>query len=706
MRSPVTRSIRSENGAVLPWFAIWLPVLIVFVVLVIDVGNWFEHKRHLQMQADAAALAGAGKFRLPLSLCNDSEIKSEARNYAGQHLDGAENLWPSLWNHQIGGTPASRVHGLINFDMKPLDATDYPGRFWRTSTDDDGGSPCSAMAIEVKMTETDLPWFFGLPRLVVPWIDAHARVSLMQLGTVTGLLPIGVPETDPDMITATFINGCTGGSLGSTQLKRQTTMDTRDPFQPLVVWMNNGIGLPGDPAPLAVTMPNDCTKVGVRLAIASRGTSADCTNQFVDCYEAGSTSGIGFIRSYPATGGTASAPRLASVELIPPATGCSDVYFYSDERPCGALGVRATLDFGGPKPPGAQVEARFNSSNPWRNLTDPDDDGVWETTGSPFDTNDNQGDPLPDERGIEMRWKSDAACSTGQGCPLDAGNAVHWAYGAADHLSGPVKMLQVFESGVRIGAAPADSTRQLVVRVAITSSLKVAADVNDPPVALKIVGNQTQALNCDVDLTTLADELAYGCGQRVPPANPVSPFSELYTENTGQLNCRDTTRSELWAMQTGGSSNPPWPCVALKTGHTTNQVPQGLNMRILGQTQPSTCTAPNNWQNYGTAAWNDDDPRIVHVFITPFGAFAGSGNDETVPVVGFATFYVTGWTGQGSGFNNPCQGFTPSDDPVPNGDPGTIVGHFIRYIANVNTGSNGQPCIPDSLTPCVAVLTG
>jgi hypothetical protein len=95
--------------------------------------------------------------------------------------------------------------------------------------------------------------------------------------------------------------------------------------------------------------------------------------------------------------------------------------------------------------------------------------------------------------------------------------------------------------------------------------------------------------------------------------------------------------------------------------------------------------------------------RIIHVFITPFGAFAGTGNDETVPVVGFATFYVTGWTGQGAGFDNPCQGL--GDDPVPNNDPGTIVGHFIGYIANVNSGSNGQPCEEDSLTPCVAVMT-
>jgi len=202
---------RDERGAALAWFAIWLPVLIIFVVLVVDVANWFEHKRHLQMQADAAALAGAGKFKLPLSICSDTAVKSEARTYMGDHLDGAESLWETTanYNDQIGKTPASRVHGLINF--QPTD----PARFWRSDTDDDGGSPCTAKFIEVKLTEKDLPWFFGLPPSVVPWIDARARVSLQQLGTATGLLPIGVPETDPDAVAATFVNECTGTAIAS-----------------------------------------------------------------------------------------------------------------------------------------------------------------------------------------------------------------------------------------------------------------------------------------------------------------------------------------------------------------------------------------------------------------------------------------------------------------------------------------------------------
>jgi hypothetical protein len=141
--------------------------------------------------------------------------------------------------------------------------------------------------------------------------------------------------------------------------------------------------------------------------------------------------------------------------------------------------------------------------------------------------------------------------------------------------------------------------------------------------------------------------------------------------------------------------------VALQTGTAVNQVPAGLNKRILGSEKPSSCTSPNNWSQFPNLS--PDDPRLVHVFLTPYGSFSGSGS-ETVPVSEFATFYITGWTSQGSGFSNPCQG--NGDDPVPGNDAGYIVGHFIKYIQRLNDGSSGtQPCDLSSFGMCVAVLT-
>jgi hypothetical protein len=115
---------------------------------------------------------------------------------------------------------------------------------------------------------------------------------------------------------------------------------------------------------------------------------------------------------------------------------------------------------------------------------------------------------------------------------------------------------------------------------------------------------------------------------------------------------------------------------------------QGMRGRINGG---ASCTSPNNWSSFPNLPV--DDPRIVPVFVTPFGTFTGSGN-EVVPVTNFATFYVTGW------FSSPCSG----DDPVP--DKGYIVGHFIKYIFTLNNGGGSEElCDFTAFGSCIAVLT-
>jgi hypothetical protein len=135
-----------------------------------------------------------------------------------------------------------------------------------------------------------------------------------------------------------------------------------------------------------------------------------------------------------------------------------------------------------------------------------------------------------------------------------------------------------------------------------------------------------------------------------------------------------------------------------QTGQSPSQVSAGMNKRILGDEQASSCTAPNHWPNYDPA-----DPRVIPVFLVPFGSFSGSGN-AAFPVSDFAFFYITGWTGQGSGFDNPCQG--NGDDPVPGDDAGLIVGHFIKHVVTLNTGGAGdEACDLTSISGCVAVMT-
>ena len=53
---------RREAGQVIVLFALLLPVILTIGSIVVSAGNWYVLKRHLQTQADMAALAGGQDF--------------------------------------------------------------------------------------------------------------------------------------------------------------------------------------------------------------------------------------------------------------------------------------------------------------------------------------------------------------------------------------------------------------------------------------------------------------------------------------------------------------------------------------------------------------------------------------------------------------------------------------------------------------------
>jgi len=656
-----------ERGAVIVMVALWLPVLLIVMTFVVDVGNWFVHKRHLQTQADAGALAAAGEFRFP---CADAPILQKAAEYSGD-----------TYNAQIGGTPPTQVHRLINSKS----FYNQPGK-----TDDTAvGTPCSTGMIDVKMTETDLPWYIKpvagrLGR--VPFINAQARISILQMESSAGALPVGVPDANPVSARAWFVDEDSGAVIGSTPLTKVGTSNG------LGVWDNAD-------APLPVTFGESNRRVGVAVSLGGSASST-CGAVLVECYDATATltngvpsRGIVHVRGYSTSGAVAQPtdpPLLRSTILVP--GSCADPYFSSATSSC-TYGVRAKVDFGAGDPlatVGAVVRARVAGTD--YPMTYDAATGWWQSaTTIPLAAG---AGPVP----LDIQWEETQGSLTigakTETCKVGNGNkctgeflAVQRAFSATGDRSGPIKIAQVWEDGLqwansveRCSAAQTSCTHNMVVRIGVAGNIANANSVSEPPIALRVVGgSQNQSLDCDKDVSRLRDELAYGC---VP----------TYTRNTGQT-C-PASPTTLW------TTPQPWRCVAVQTGSATNQVPAGMNERILGAEKPLTCTAPNHWSQYPDLPAND--PRVIQVFLTPFGAFSGSGS-TTVPVTGFATFYVTGWTASGGGFANPCQG--NGDDPVPNGDAGYIVGHFIKYINALNTGGGTTPCDVNALGSCVAAMT-
>jgi hypothetical protein len=144
---------------------------------------------------------------------------------------------------------------------------------------------------------------------------------------------------------------------------------------------------------------------------------------------------------------------------------------------------------------------------------------------------------------------------------------------------------------------------------------------------------------------------------------------------------------------------PPNPtdCAPVQTGVQTGQVRQALD-DLLVHSQPGGACAPNNYPDTTVA----NDPRVVLLVDTDFSSFTGAGNGF-VPVVTFATFYITGWANADTSCTN---GPNPINQPPPlNGgtDDGNIWGHFINYATGGGVPS-GLKCNLASFAPCVPAL--
>src|SRR5437588_5445621 len=186
-------TFRSERGGVLVIVAIFMSSAVMLVAFSIDVGHWFEHKRHLQLQVDNGAFAGATNFNGCISASSadradktkpaNVSIQDTARKFAGdtQHVVSALN--PQVNNR-------THVTVVLNSTKYPSDGgTDY---------DDPAGPFCQSGYVDVKATDdlkagsATLPW--NLAGKILPKINAHARVSIRQVSTLAGSLPLAVED--------------------------------------------------------------------------------------------------------------------------------------------------------------------------------------------------------------------------------------------------------------------------------------------------------------------------------------------------------------------------------------------------------------------------------------------------------------------------------------------------------------------------------
>ncbi len=213
------RARRDERGQVIVIGAVMIPVLLLLTALVVDVGNWYTHKRQLQNRADAAAFAAGVSYAKNWKACVQTgdpalkastaqEIADAARQYAGDPdaTDYAGGVLPAgpLENTQIANQ--ANVDVAINstsYDDNTDYSDDYDGSAGTTLGDpcynhpksppaSDNISPGGGQWTDVKVKERDLPSLFGGIGLPLSRNGARARIEIRPALSGHRFLPLAV----------------------------------------------------------------------------------------------------------------------------------------------------------------------------------------------------------------------------------------------------------------------------------------------------------------------------------------------------------------------------------------------------------------------------------------------------------------------------------------------------------------------------------
>jgi hypothetical protein len=680
--------VSDERGAVFMLVALGLLAMVLIVALVLNTAGWFVRHRHLQLQADAGALAGAVAFNgcAASASAGDPKIVGFAHQYAGDLTSAAP--YTPVHNEQI----AADASVLVRVNSANYGASG-------SDNSDPAGAPCTAGYVDVKVTDSKLPWFFA-PGI---HLNTHARVSILQLSRLNGSLPLAVQDVNPRAVGAIFVNEDSGNAiLARSLLTPGTTTQTLN-GQPLLPWTGSAV---------PVSVSSASRHVGVVIALCSNkricatsttsgwltspaSISALCAQVFVTC-DSSTQTGLDLIHGYDSAAGTTAAPKVGNVALT--SSGCDDSAPYFFLNGDCTIGGTVDVDFGlttdptrstTATPPAGVNAAVFLECNGGNSICPNNKKSCamtyqgttgtishWSASGC-IKINSGAGQAKLDAR---VTWttrannvntthelKAPDPQATDVARPF-ANDGVNGTFFASTLGSYPIAYTQVWQNSSCTGSGAHSvpfGTTSFCVGIGIAGNLKNAADFNDPTRVLKFFQTgSTGAVDCLNG--NLENQIEVGCDLSV----------QL---NTGEA-CPNSTL--------------PVDCLDTYQGKSTGQVKHGMDQRF-------GCTA-NNWiaanipPGGSVPTVPTGDRRAVPLLVTLYGAFEVSGR-HSIPITDYAAFYVTGWSGSSCAYNQPAP---PGAD-----SQSSIWGHFIKYIGNFSTSSGGPGCDFTALAPCITVMT-
>jgi len=713
------RARDEETGAIFVLFAVMAAALLLVSAFVVDVGNWFEHDRHLQLQVDAGDLAAGqeftGCFQDPTQ--TNAAIERTGHKYAGD--PDFTTTFPGFGNpFNLQVDDPQRVALRLNSDSYPSGGSDF-FMDWKSPTDPVNGPyvpdgvpeaalPCDTKFLDIKATDAGIPTFFGaIPDLSVVDVKARARVEIREAVELSGFLPWAIPEADPEHVAVVFMDEASDSKIAAFELTAGSTAVLNGTLLRLWNGAQSGIDLERETGMIVVT-----SRLGTSVgdpAFDVSGTLAEICGQAKTACYAGDTpdSGLVFIRAnQSATGGGNGAPGqptpvLGAVSLDPGSCGEDSAPYFLLDAECN-VEVRATVDFGAANPDDPPTNARVFAIGPGcGNDTELTlSNGEWTgTCGNP--NIDAESGPNT----IQIRWTTNppGPGSYGDTFRNSNGNPVTVARPyAADDNAGPVQYVAVAPN-----PAATDGPQPVSITVGFPPSLEVA-DKLDDSILLRFKkgnGSTTQQVNCD------AQNLAYPLE---PPSNGIPPDSREVA--FGCLTTYGTDDDGICPPEYDEASELPPPvevaspiptCARVRPG-TMSSLRAGLAFRWENTDQPYGSCPPNNWPTTAAEAIpGPEDPRWVILIVTDISAFkAPPGQDPVVPIIKFAGFYITGWD-----ISSQTTGCPGENDPHPLGfgsqaDNGDVWGHFVTQVAFVPGATESEKfCNFTEVGVCIAILT-
>lgn len=553
-----------------------------------------------------------------------------------------------------------------------------------------------------------------------------------------------MPDPQIDRAQARIINECDGSLVKKVDLAPLQDASQTLSAQGVTLWgptsSPTSPSTPVAPQPISFTLPTGATcrgggadgngylPLGVEVRVAGKvDTTPDIdgptcaqlvSTKYADCW-----TDLTEIRDWKDGDADTGQPVFRNVHHFNAVPSCQYDPYFTRVAAC-SLGANVEVDWGNPanggRPgsygsPGVTYTVKLNGVT----LTPAGaKNGIWSVGSAGY-----YGASLPNGGGsdvtLDWSWEdtntSDSfrgnQCKNGGNNPCKGSGSmpVQRTFTATDTNAGIVSLVQLTNgSTAGTGASLYDSGNVMTpVSAYLTIGLKAAYEKQIPGsqlVTLRASTSQgSQELNCNTqNQGDDFQEFAVGCTNWYG----ANTFTDPNWWSGTPPAC--PTSTTIWGRT--NSAGDPWLCVPTAPGSADNTLACAIAKRTGNAPSANnnncgpgdlTCLHPNRYADYAAGTDPPGDPRIVKIFIVPYGAFKGiTGNSEAaVPIIVVGAFYITGWGGAGNK-DDPCS--RPPDDPA---QPGEVVGRFIQ-LTEISNGpvDTSQDCDVSLITPCRAVL--